>query len=611
MGDIHYFEAPRVTVNAGGEAYEKLISDGTSGADLPQPAAKHTNAVLMPFYSSDRYDAPKCDEDTRVEVISELMGWIEDRENPQRLLCMTGAAGAGKSALQQTIAERCGDSNILNSSFFLSSSDPTRNSISAVVPTIAFQVGSCNDTLRRLIAASIQKDPLIFSKSLRTQMNTLIAQPFKCFQESGELGFEAIPYAILIDGLDECAGEDRQAELLAAIKQCLLESDLPFRICIASRPEWAIRSALEPGGYLHDVAYHIQLSDKYDASADIRRYLRRRLKNLGGRWNNAQWFSGEDIETLVQAASGQFIYAATVLKYISNRRGSPRERLKIVLTWTPHEGQCARPFESLDMLYMNVLLAAKKAYDAVDTHRGRDFALLFSIFRLNAKSALRVLPSGISRKIPFPIPLDHLTEILGLETGAEETLVSDLRSLVTFENDYYGYSCLHLYHKSLYDFLDERSRAKDLFVPDSYARKYAAKCCLQIVMQCPSELESVRDNWEELPEPSKAQLSSMRMALHFLPSFLAGASPMDDELIDFTQNQGWDKIDKFLPWVYEMNSFLLSYHHRASFGWVFDHLKPELWKLFAGDHGRKRTFSNYVFVKRFDVIIDANSASKR
>jgi hypothetical protein len=49
--------------------------------------------------SKYRFDPPTCDEDTRVEVTEELMGWIQDRESPQRLLCMTGAAGSGKSAL--------------------------------------------------------------------------------------------------------------------------------------------------------------------------------------------------------------------------------------------------------------------------------------------------------------------------------------------------------------------------------------------------------------------------------------------------------------------------------------------------------------------------------
>lgn len=83
----------------------------------------------------------------------------------------------------------------------------------------------------------------------------------------------------------------------------------------------------------------------------------------------------------------------------------------------------------------------------------------------------------------------------------------------------------------------------------------------------------VRENWEELPEPHKAHLSSMRMALHFLPLLLAGAAPMDDELIEFTQNDGWRKIDEFLPLVYELNSFLLSYHQRDSFGGVFDNIQ--------------------------------------
>jgi DNA replication protein DnaC len=80
------------------------------------------NIAPNAFYDSEaRFDPPKCDEDTRVEVIGELMDWMNDRENPQRLLCMTGAAGAGKSALQQTIAERCADARILGVAFFFSS----------------------------------------------------------------------------------------------------------------------------------------------------------------------------------------------------------------------------------------------------------------------------------------------------------------------------------------------------------------------------------------------------------------------------------------------------------------------------------------------------------
>ncbi|KAJ2918209.1 hypothetical protein MD484_g2166, partial [Candolleomyces efflorescens] len=218
--------------------------------------------------SEHRFDQPKCDEDTRVEVIQELMGWIQDRESPQRLLCMTGAAGSGKSALQQTVAELCSGKGILASTFFFSSTDSTRNTVSALIPTIAYQIGSNNFTFREAISVAVTKDPLIFKKSLRTQMNKLIVDPIENLTQAiSKPELLAIPYAILIDGLDECADEERQAELLSTIDECLLQNEaLPFRVFIASRPEWAIRSALEDTGYLHQKAYHVQLSDQYDAS---------------------------------------------------------------------------------------------------------------------------------------------------------------------------------------------------------------------------------------------------------------------------------------------------------------------------------------------------------
>ncbi|RXW20304.1 hypothetical protein EST38_g5561 [Candolleomyces aberdarensis] len=299
--------------------------------DLPGWALLLENIAPNALHNSKaRYDAPKCDEDTRVEVIDEIMERIQDPNAPQRLLCMTGAAGSGKSALQQTIATRCAKSDILSAAFFVSSTDPTRNNISFIVPTIAYQIGLKHDLFRSSVAAAVKHDPLIFSQSLQSQMDVLIVRPFESVRRSQRIGSDTFPYAILIDGLDECNGapntasgitpgitpvnvddrrraEDQQEELLAAIKHCILDNDLPFRVFIASRPEWAIHTALAPGGLLREVAYHIQLSAKYDASKDMRRYLRRRFEDIGLRIGNPKWFSEGDIETLVGAASGQFI----------------------------------------------------------------------------------------------------------------------------------------------------------------------------------------------------------------------------------------------------------------------------------------------------------------
>jgi hypothetical protein len=416
-------------------------------------------------------------------VTSEIMAFIENPEGPRRLLCMTGAAGSGKSALQQTIAAICSGKGSLAASYFFSVTDISRNTVIEVIPTIAYQLGTGTPAVKLLIKAAIEKDPLIFSKSLEDQITNLIVRPYKRLSTGG-LDISTLPCAILIDGLDECIGEDAQAELLTSIRKCLLVDWLPFRIFIASRPEWAIRTALKPGGHLHQLAYHIQLSDHYDASGDMRRFLRRRFEDIGLSIGDPQWFTEDNIETLVRAASGQFIYVATAYKYVSERRGSPAVRLNILLSWTPRAKHEARPFEALDRLYTNILLAAKQAYEAIDSHHGRDFLLLFRAHQINIRGFKiysdehRVSASSLSERW------------LGLEARAEEVLISDLHSLVAVRK---GSNCshhLHLYHKSFSDFLEEESRAKDLFVPEVRVHVHLAKCFMQRIVTCPLDFDS-------------------------------------------------------------------------------------------------------------------------
>ncbi|KAJ2927713.1 hypothetical protein H1R20_g9383, partial [Candolleomyces eurysporus] len=378
--------------------------------------------------SEYRFDPPKCDEDTRVDVIEELMGWVQDRESPQRLLCMTGAAGSGKSALQQTVAEECSGLDILASTFFFSSTDPNRNTVSAVIPTIAYQLGSNNPILREAMSAAVTKDPLIFKKSLKTQMNRLIVTPFEDLSKViSKSELTAFPYAILIDGLDECTDEQRQAELLVTIDDCLIQNDaLPFRVFLTSRPEWAIRSALEVTGHLYEKAYHIQLSDQYDASGDIRRVLWRRLRDIGRRSGDTRaqspsWPSKEEIETLVVNASGQFIYAATVIKFVSERRSSPVDRLRIVITWTPKDR--AQPFAALDLLYTNILSVAKEAYEAA--HPERDFLLLLRAYQLMQDSSW-IFPL-------FSPYSSDVTDLFDLEDNAHRRILDQEEGIIHFK----------------------------------------------------------------------------------------------------------------------------------------------------------------------------------
>ncbi|KAJ2928257.1 hypothetical protein H1R20_g8829, partial [Candolleomyces eurysporus] len=310
-------------------------------------------------------------------------------------------------------------------------------------------------------------------------MDALIVRPFKRLCASGGLDPSSFPHAILIDGLDECSGEENQAALLASIKRCLLDNDLPFRIFIASRPEWAIRSALnsEPQGYLHQSAYHIRLSDQYDATNDIRRYLWRRLRDVGRRSydpraRSQSWPKKEDVKKLVRAASGQFVYAATVVKYVSERRTSPVDRLQTVVNWTPEQGQLARPFEALDVLYARILSAAKELYEAVDTNQGGNFLLLLRAHHIN--SDYRVAGTKWDAHA--------FSEILTLEREAHEVLISDLHSLVVFLPYHFVPSIfieMSFYHRSFSEFLDSEIRARSLFVPETQVKEYVLEAVVQ------------------------------------------------------------------------------------------------------------------------------------
>ena len=405
------------------------------------------------------------------------MGWIEDPVRPTRLLCLTGAAGAGKSALQQNIAGKCSEKKILAAAFFFSASDYTRNNLSKVVPTMSYQIAQKDARFRTTLAESVEQDPLIFDKSLKTQFDSLVVRPWTAVYGAGEAAQPTLQ-AVLLDGLDECLDTQRQEELLTAIKDVLLSNPhLPFRIFLSSRPEWPIRTALGPPGYLHHLAYHIRLSDDYDASADIRLMLQRRLKDVGIRRGDPRalaglWPTEDDIQQLVFAASGQFVYAATVIKYVAEVRGSPVDRLRVVLTWKPGQTQRAKPFAALDLLYSNIVSAAKAAYEEVDTNE-YDFLSLLAIFdRENINFC--TINKG-------PTPVDYMEQALGLPDGTYHIVLSDLHALV--RQNFPGGSTYTFYHRSFSEWLHSRDRAGALAVSGADADVYATRRILYYIRQ--------------------------------------------------------------------------------------------------------------------------------
>ncbi|KDR74922.1 hypothetical protein GALMADRAFT_70600, partial [Galerina marginata CBS 339.88] len=251
------------------------------------------------------------------------MDWIHgaDQETRNALIAwLYGPAGSGKSAIARTIAEICAKEGILVASYFFSRFDSTRNHGRSFVATIAYQVSLAFPDIRDHIISVVDRDPFIFSRSLDSQMFSLITEPLQVRSGAGDFGTATPPRVIIVDGLDECEDRDGQAKILDVISKALQHHRLPFLFLISSRPEPDIRTAFG-FGYLNDISTQNPLDDNYLPSKDICLFLHDKFTEIKNSHPfRAQippdWPSDEAMQTLVKKSSGQFIYASTVVKFV-------------------------------------------------------------------------------------------------------------------------------------------------------------------------------------------------------------------------------------------------------------------------------------------------------
>lgn len=84
--------------------------------------------------SQARHPPPRCLSGTRVDLLREILEWIE-RSN-KKMLWISGPAGIGKSAIAQTIAEICATNRLLGASFFFYYGAPDRCAVERLIPSI-------------------------------------------------------------------------------------------------------------------------------------------------------------------------------------------------------------------------------------------------------------------------------------------------------------------------------------------------------------------------------------------------------------------------------------------------------------------------------------------
>ena len=371
-----------------------------------------------------------------------------------------GPAGSGKSAIAQTIAEMCEEEMILLASFFFSRSDPSRSDVNPLIATIAYQITLNLPQVQDAILGAIERDPLIFSKSLAVQFKSLILAPLQPLAEAGFFSRPTSRRLVILDGLDECSDSKIQKNIVEVLANAQQQHRFPLIFLIASRPEQHISLAFSTG-LLPDVTTRIALDESYLPDEDIRLFLIDKFQEIRSThrlraYIPPHWPLPNVLNQLVRKSSGQFIYASTVIHYVSSIRHKPADRLDIVLGIRPPQKDL--PFAELDALYMHILASVENIEPVLD--------ILSVIF----------FPHGPLHHVPFlmyPKQPGMIEKVLSLQTGDVELYLGDLSLLVSIGPD----QEVNILHASLTDFFMDPTRSKELWInPPARHTAFARRC---------------------------------------------------------------------------------------------------------------------------------------
>ncbi|KAF4621687.1 hypothetical protein D9613_012816 [Agrocybe pediades] len=426
------------SILSGGTFIQNNQNNYNRSGERPGYARLLENVATAALHDSlDNVDPPKCHPNTRVAIMQCIIDWavgMDPELSGKPILWLKGAAGAGKSAIARSVAERCSDERLLLGTFFFGAADSTRNHVGKLVATLSYQISVILPGFRDMVAAFIEDDPLIFGRSIKTQFSTLIIRPLSTVLANHSTILSTTPRLIIIDGLDECSAVNSQRDLLLTLQEVTNTTTL-IRFLVCSRPESHLNSAFSLSRMAPILHYIFLDDDDYSASKDISVYLEDMFKQIkeGHVFKHTlqdPWPTPEMLETLVNKSSGQFIYAATVVRYVESHRHRPDQRLNAIFNLRPPFKDL--PFMELDALYRLIISKAEDLPTVLDILA---FSTLYEGFDVR-----------------------DIEAILQLEQGSAEVMLADLHSIITI-----SLGMVKFLHKSLADFLSEPQRSGDLY----------------------------------------------------------------------------------------------------------------------------------------------------
>ena len=384
------------------------------------------------------------------------------------VMWLSGPFGNGKSAIMQTVADRLRSSlqssHLLAASFFFGRGKDRRDKADFLIPTMAYQIAISIPPMRSLVDAAIVQDPTILSKSIDSQLRYLVTNPLHQIAAHSSDSFHSP--TVIVDGLDECEGRDSQRLILEAISTAVFTDRIQLRFLIASRPESQIAEIFRT--HPLDQHYPITLVDDYQTKEEMRQYFQTGFEKIWKRRGDLMstvkrpWPPDNELSTLVYRASGQFLYASTVLRFVDSDVADPVRQLALILERRAGYGIA---FSKMDELYTLILelcpcqqnfpsfFRSLVIYRALGFNGVSDveptlgnYAIISGLDPIDISLLLRWLPAAIEFKWP-----------------RQEDL-PDGWPLETFMQHYSPQLTVH--HESFLEFLTDRTRSGKFYVND-------------------------------------------------------------------------------------------------------------------------------------------------
>ncbi|RKK24130.1 hypothetical protein BFJ66_g15940 [Fusarium oxysporum f. sp. cepae] len=487
------------------------------------------------FDSKAEQHSPTCLPDTREELLKEIDRWIDNPES-KTIFWLNGMAGTGKSTISRTVAQSRSKRGDLGASFFFKRGEMDRGNLNKLMSTLAYQLASSIPGVAFFIKKTLDANPAIVGKSVEEQFKSLVQEPLSRVVATATT---PSPVVMVIDALDECDQEADIRLLINIFSQAKTQRP-HLRVFLTSRPELPIRLGFSEvqGAYqdlvLHDIPTQV-------VEHDIIVFLNDEFKKIRYDFNITvgderklplDWPGRPTVLSLAQMAVPLFIFAATVCRFIGDRkRDSPPIQLRKVLDYES-KGHVSQ----LDRTYGPVLRSLINDISENDkTQIIKDFKMIVGSIVILAT----------------PLSVWALSQLLEIGPEVVDNRLDTLHSVLSIPPT--RKAPVRLLHLSFRDYLI--TNAREFRVDERHTHQVLAKHCLRVMrgglrenicsLPFPGTRRSTVDNLElEERMPLQLQYACMHWAYHL----------MEGDLKSKNSNEGHDFLKTyFIHWVEAMS----------------------------------------------------------